>query len=224
MRIYIKTTASKQSIPFVHQHMLTGALHKWIGRNKVHDDVSLYSFSRLQGAKNVNGGLDFPDGSTFFISCWENQLTKLLVAGIQESPELFFGMKATEIVLQENPDLTEKTHFQIGSPVFIQRNLNRDKKKFYFYNDKESPNLLKETLETKMKAAGLVADETLEIRFDQNYHRKGTKKIDYKNGNHVTEIRASWCPIIIEGKPEIKQFAWNVGIGNSTGIGFGAIK
>jgi CRISPR/Cas system endoribonuclease Cas6 (RAMP superfamily) len=29
--------------------------------------------------------------------------------------------------------------------------------------------------------------------------------------------------VIIEGKPETKLFAWDVGIGNSTGIGFGAI-
>jgi CRISPR/Cas system endoribonuclease Cas6 (RAMP superfamily) len=34
----------------------------------------------------------------------------------------------------------------------------------------------------------------------------------------------NWCPIIIKGKPETKLFAWNVGLGNSTGIGFGAIK
>ena len=38
------------------------------------------------------------------------------------------------------------------------------------------------------------------------------------------ENKASWCPVIVEGKPETKAFAWNVGLGNSTGIGLGAIK
>ncbi len=224
MRIYIKTTENRQTISYVHQHQLTGALHKWIGRNNIHDDISLYSYSRLQGAKNVNGGLDFPQGATFFISCWDNKLVKMLVAGIQESPEMFLGMKVTEIILQENPDLKEKTLFHIASPIFIQRNVNKDKKKFYFFDDPESPELMKETLETKMKAAGLEVDETLKIHFDQNYQQKGTKKIDYKRGDQVIEIRASWCPVIIEGRSKTKQFAWNVGIGNSTGIGFGAIK
>jgi CRISPR-associated endoribonuclease Cas6 len=36
--------------------------------------------------------------------------------------------------------------------------------------------------------------------------------------------KANWCPVIIKGRPETKLFAWNVGLGNSTGIGFGAIK
>jgi CRISPR-associated endoribonuclease Cas6 len=65
-----------------------------------------------------------------------------------------------------------------------------------------------------------ISDETLRIRFEVNYPKAGTKKITY-NG---VQNRASWCPVIIEGKPETKLFAWNVGLGNSTGIGFGAIK
>lgn len=224
MRIHIKTTKNKEKIPFMHQHNLTGALHKWIGRNHIHDKISLYSFSRLQGAEKTNGGLNFPQGASYFISYWDNQLVKNLVDGIQKSPEIFSGMKATEIILQEDPDMTERTLFYIGSPIYIQRNRETGGKKFYFFDDAESPDLMKETLETKMEAAGLDADETLKISFDQSYRRKGTKKIDYKRGDQVTEIRASWCPVIIEGKPDTKQFAWNVGIGNSTGIGFGAIK
>jgi hypothetical protein len=36
-------------------------------------------------------------------------------------------------------------------------------------------------------------------------------------------MRVNKCPVIIKGRPETKSFAWNVGIGNSTGIGLGAI-
>ena len=75
-----------------------------------------------------------------------------------------------------------------------------------------------------MQATGIPEDDTLKISFDQNYPGKRTKKLDYKHGNQIIQIRANWCPVIIEGKPETKQFAWNVGLGNSTGIGFGAIK
>lgn len=224
MRIHIKTTPSKQNIGFNHLHLLTGAIHKWFGENEFHDRVSLYSFSHLVGAKVNDKGLSFPEGASFFISIWETEKTKLLIKGIQDRPDMFFGLTVKELILQENHDLTQQTYFRLGSPIFIQRNLETGDKKFYFYDDEESPNLMKGTLETKMKAAGLPPDETLKIIFDQSYQRKGTKKFDYKNGNQITQIRANWCPIIIEGKPETKQFAWNVGIGNSTGIGFGAIK
>jgi len=70
-----------------------------------------------------------------------------------------------------------------------------------------------------MQIAG-IKDETFNIRFESSYAKAGTKKVTY-NG---IENRASWCPAIIEGNAETKLFAWNVGLGNSTGIGFGAIK
>jgi CRISPR-associated endoribonuclease Cas6 len=70
-----------------------------------------------------------------------------------------------------------------------------------------------------MDQVGLL-DDTIEISFDTSYINAGTKKITYKG----VENKASWCPVIIKGKPETKLFAWNVGLGNSTGIGFGAIK
>jgi CRISPR-associated endoribonuclease Cas6 len=63
-------------------------------------------------------------------------------------------------------------------------------------------------------------DDTLEISFDKAYHKAGSKMVNY-NG---TMNKCSWCPVIIKGKPETKLFAWNVGLGNSTGIGLGAIK
>ena len=224
MRIHIKTTPSKQIIGFNHLHLLTGTIHKWFGKNEFHDSISLYSFSNLTNGKASKNGLDFPNGASFFISCWNNEQAKLLITGIQNDPEMFFGLKVSEIILQENPELSIKSSFQVGSPIYIQRNLENGRKKFFYFDDKESPELLEETLTSKMISAGLPEDDSLKITFDQNYRKKSTKKIDYKRGNQITKIRASWCPVIIEGKPETKIFAWNVGLGNSTGIGFGAIK
>lgn len=224
MRIHIKTTPSDATIDYHHLHLMTGTLHKWFGENDFHDKMSLYSFSGLRGANASKKGLDFKEGAAFFISCWDSEHAKVLVKGIQALPEMFCGLKVTEIVLQENPDLSEKNHFQLGSPIFIQRNLSDGKKKFYYYSDDNAGELLKATLENKMKMAGLELDETLSISFDLDYHAKGTKKLDYRSKNNVEQIRASWCPVIIKGKPETKQFAWCVGLGNSTGIGFGAIK
>jgi CRISPR-associated endoribonuclease Cas6 len=70
-----------------------------------------------------------------------------------------------------------------------------------------------------MKIAGLPEDESLKIRFDISSGNKRTKVIDYRG----IKNRVNLCPVIMEGKSETKAFAWNVGLGNSTGIGFGAI-
>jgi CRISPR-associated endoribonuclease Cas6 len=70
-----------------------------------------------------------------------------------------------------------------------------------------------------MEKAGLPKDESLKIRFDTSAAGVKTKLVPYRE----IKIRANMCPVIIEGKPETKVFAWNVGLGNSTGAGFGAI-
>jgi CRISPR-associated endoribonuclease Cas6 len=64
-----------------------------------------------------------------------------------------------------------------------------------------------------------VEDESLKIRFDTSVNGAKTKIIDYRG----IKNRVNMCPVIIEGKPASKEFAWNVGVGNSTGVGFGAI-
>jgi CRISPR-associated endoribonuclease Cas6 len=221
MRIHIKTTPSESIVPFDHQNKLTGTIHKWIGKDNLeHGNLSLYSFSSLMNGKmNTNkSGLEFKSGSSFFISSFEETLLKQIVFSIQKDPTMFCGLKVTEIIIQETPDLSSVNHFLAASPVLIKRT-EGDNVKHYSFNENKTTELLKETLQGKMNKAGLF-DETLEISFDQSYHAAKTKVVHY-NG---IKNKANVCPIIIKGKPETKAFAWNVGIGNSTGIGFGAIK
>lgn len=218
MRIHLKIKTSNRAIPFNHQPLLTGTIHKWLGWNDEHGEVSLYSFSQLEGGKATEEGLQFGKETYFFFSAFDDATIKKLILGIQSDPTMFFGLVVSEITIQENPDLSARKSFSVASPIFIKR-WNGLKDDHILYDNPRANTCLKETLLTKMGKAGL-CDNSLEIRFDLTFRKAGTKKITY---NEV-QNRASWCPIIIEGKPETKLFAWNVGLGNSTGIGFGAIK
>lgn len=222
MRIHLKITSNKEHVPFDHQHLLTGKIHKWIGRNNIHDAISLYSFSQLQNGTRVENGLDFPSGTSWFISFWDSQIIKTLISSIREDPVLIYGMKVQEIILRETPIFENNVKFRVASPVLIKRNVD-SRTKFYYYNDKESDLFLSQTMHNKMKNAGLPRDDSLKISFDLNYRLKRTKKINYKKGNIIIENKCSLCPVIIQGKPETIAFAWNVGVGNSTGIGFGSL-
>lgn len=218
MRIHLKILAKNKVIPFDHQPLLTGAIHKWLGWNNEHGEVSLYSFSRLEGAKATSTGLQFGADTYFFISSYDPELIKKLISGIQSDPTMFHGLSVSEIIIQEDPDLSGRNLFHVASPIFIKRRMG-EKIDHILYNDERANACLKETLLTKMDKAG-ITDETFDIRFEKSYPKAGTKKVTYNN----VQNRASWCPVIIDGKPETKLFAWNVGLGNSTGIGFGAIK
>jgi len=59
----------------------------------------------------------------------------------------------------------------------------------------------------------------VKVSFDKNYLNPKTKLVNIKN----IKNRANFCPIIIEGDPEAIKFAWNVGVGHSTGSCFGAL-
>ena len=218
MRIHLRTTANTSPVPFNYQQKLVGTIHKWIGNNSIHDKISLYSFSWLNGGRKVGNALVFSNGASLFISFYDEHIIKQIIKTILDDPEMFCGLTVTDIMIDDEPDLENRERFDCASPIFIKRKIEDGTIKQYNFNDQEANSLLKETLLSKMKEVGL-NDETLEIKFDTSFDKKKLKFIRY----HDIGNKASFCPVIIKAKPETKLFAWNVGIGNCTGIGFGAI-
>lgn len=221
MRIQIKTNPNVVTVHFDYLSKLVGTIHKWLGKNQLHDKISLYSFSWLYGSVRQGQGLSFPNGATFFIGFYEEEYGKQLIRSILDDPEMFCGMIVQDVVLIETLDFSDQMIFRVASPVLVKRWIDAEKRteKHYIYDDAETEELMRETLLRKMREAGLVEDETLQIRFDLSDSSKKTKLVKYRD----IKSRANMCRLIIEGKPETKEFAWNVGIGSSTGIGFGSL-
>jgi len=218
MRIHLKIHSGNNIIPFDHQHLLVGTIHKWLGWNELHGNIALFSFSRLEKGENTKDGLKLGKYSTLFFSAHDIEIVKSLIKGIQADPDMFNGLIVSEIKIENDPDLSDRDYFYVASPVLVKRK-EGERNRHFTFNEPESNTWLKESLLTKMKLAGL-EDDTFEIYFDKENSRSSTKLINYKE----IKNRANWCSVIIKGKPESKLFAWNVGVGNSTGIGFGAIK
>jgi CRISPR-associated endoribonuclease Cas6 len=218
MRLYLKLSRNSQTIPFDYQVNLVGALHKWLGQNNYHDELSLYSLSWLMGdSKKQGNGLAFPSGAHLFISSPDEVFIKKILRGVMDDPSVCFGMVVKDALIQETPDFNEQQRFSVASPVFLKRTIER-KQIFYFYDQIESDALLTETLQSKLKKMGL-PDEGVSVRFDRDYSNPKIKVSTYKG----IKNKANICPVIVEGTPEQIGFAWNVGVGNSTGIGFGAL-
>ena len=219
MRLQISTSPSTAPIPFNYQQKLTGVLHKWLGENnQEHGEISLYSFSWLQNTMVGKDGLSCPQSANWFISLYDVKRAREVLDRIRKSPELFCGMDVEEVTIIETPDLSNRELFFLGSPILIKRSEN-GKTTEYGYENSESGKLLVETLRTKMHKAGLPDDNTLQIEFDLSYEKKKKKLVWYDG----ISSKANMCPLIIKGNNTTKQFAWNVGIGSCTGIGFGSI-
>ena len=217
MRIHLKLTPNTETVPFNYQGHLVERFHKWLGVNSVHDELSLYSLSWLWGSKPNKKGFHFRNGGEWFISAYDDDLIKKLIDSIMKNSEVAFGMSVQELTMQMTPKFQEKAHFQVASPVFIKRNIE-DEQKFYYHSDKEANELLTETLQNKLKKAKLNTD--VQVRFDDTYRNPQISGTVYK-GNRK---KGSICPVIVEGSAEAVGFAWNVGIGNGTGMGFGALR
>jgi len=218
MRIHIKIKSDNSVVPFNYQPVITGAIHKWIGENEIHDKTSMYSFSWLKGGRKNGDGLIFENETSFEFSAHDNGLIKSVIKGIQNDPTINFGLEVSEIVIQETPSFSNREIFFVSSPVLVKRKEN-EREIHFTYDKVESDGLLTETMKTKLMKAGLNADN-VQVGFDRNYSGAKTKLVYYKQIGNKTNI----CPIIIHGTPEQIAFAWNVGVGNSTGIGFGSLK
>lgn len=218
MRIHINIKSDNSLVPFNYQPVITGAIHKWIGENEFHDKTSMYSFSWLKGGYRKGGNLIFEKETSFQFSAYNNDVIKKLITGMQFDPTINYGLEVSEIVIQETPTFSNKETFFVSSPVLVKRKEN-EREVHFTYDNVESDGLLTETMKTKLLRAGLNAEDVW-VGFDRNYSGAKTKLVYYKQIGNKTNI----CPIIIHGTPEQITFAWNVGVGNSTGIGFGSLK
>lgn len=220
MRLHFTLTPNQQPVPFAYQHFLIGAFHKWLGHNQLHDDISLYSLSWLDGSSMKNGALEFPRGARWFISFYDDSLADLIIDRALIDPEVCCGMSVTKIVQQQTPKFGSRYTFKVGSPVLAKSKEIEGKVKHYIYSDSEADITLTATLRHKLDRAGLATPHNqATVNFDKSYRNPKTKLVTIKDIHN----RASICPVTIEGTPEAVAFAWNVGVGNGTGSGFGCL-
>jgi CRISPR-associated endoribonuclease Cas6 len=220
MRIYLKLSIPKEAIPFNYQPFFTGAIHKWIGpKNSAHGALSLFSFSWMQNISVIEKkGIKVTPDSYFFISAHDEELIRSIVKGISDQPGVCFGMNVTEIHMMEDPAFSNTQTFMTASPIFIKRRFENNEKHITF-DHPSSDIFLTETLKKKLLSAHL-SDKDVSVSFDRDFLNPRTKIIKYKDISNKVNV----CPVIIKGTQEQIAFAWNVGVGNSTGIGFGALK
>lgn len=230
MRLHFTLSPNTEAIPFAYQHRLTGVFHKWLKQNDLHDKISLYSLSWLEGSRRVRNRLECPKGAKWFVSFFEDKYAEQLVHGALQDPQMFCGMRVERIEQQTTPDFGEKYRFKLGSPVFIKGKMpaNGNPPHHYLYSEPEANALMTATLIHKMNVANEEAeqeiftddDKQIKISFDREFANPQIKLVRIKEIDH----KASVCPIIVEGTNRALQFAWNVGVGNGTGSCFGSLK
>jgi len=220
LNLYLST---EQTVPFDYLPALTGAFHRWAGSDAArHDGLSLYSLSWLRGGRASRGGVRFAEGARWFISAPDPALIHALVGGVVRAPDLgLAGLVVRDVRLQTTPEFAAgEQAFRVASPVFIKHEPDKGRPADHLLPGHElADELLTTTLRHKLRQAGL-ADAGAAVRFDPAHIATAKNKLfAYK---HV-RCRASMCPVLVSGTAEQIAFAWDVGVGHSTGIGCGAL-
>ena len=219
MRLSLTLSGGQPNIPFSYQHELIRAFHRHLPDNAVHDDISLYSLGWLRGGTMRNDSLIFPRGALWDVTFYHDCLAKQFLVGILKDKSIAFDMKIVDVQIVEPPEFGEKTKFILQSPILLKEYDAIEKKgRLVIYSEPQANMVMTGTMKSKLRKANLPDD--IRLSFDKDYFPKAkTKLVEIKG----IKNKASFCPVIAEGTPEQLQFAWSVGLGNSTGSGFGAV-
>jgi CRISPR-associated endoribonuclease Cas6 len=219
MRLRFQLSANTRDVPFSYQHTIIRNFHRLFPKNDFHDDLSLYSFSWLhtQQQNRTATGFHFPNGAEWFVSFYDEKYIRSMLATLLQQSELFFGMRVLDATIQETPVFPEEMRFFSASPI-LAKQFDGTRVHHRIFSDHEADAVLTQTLRTKLRKAGL--NDSATVRFDRSFGGAKTRLVDIGGIRN----RASSCPVIVEGSPEAVAFVWNVGVGHSTGAGFGAVR
>lgn len=219
MRVYISLSKTDNLIPFNYQELLTGAIHKWIGRdNDIHGKPSQYSFSWIQNTVAQKGGLRLKSDAYFFISSYDDALIKRIIKGILANPLVFLDVNVTDVQIENIPTFEFSQEFLMASPVLLKVKEN-NRTKHITIEDETFEEVLTQSLVNSLNRA-MINSDGVKVKVNPKSSFKSTKMVTYKG----IKNKASLVPLVIEGNQEQIAYAWCNGLGNSTGIGFGALK
>lgn len=216
MIVKVKFSKPTMDVPVNNQKELNSYIHKCLGaNNKFHDAFSDYCVSSLQGGK-----LDFSTGMLYFedvpyilFTTNNQEFTVQFLNGIMKNENTLFGMHYDGF---EFSDFEVSNYFDkvfLVSPLLLKI---KDKK--ISVKDDNYLQLLKEHCIKKLAHNGIV-DETFDIEI-RNENKAKVKKIMVGDVFNI----CSMVSFIIKGKKETRLKLYNLGLGTSTGSGFGFVK
>lgn len=216
---------SQQIVPFDYTNDLLKFLHQEIlGKdNKYHNNTSLYSVSPLFNSKTTSKGLLFERGAIWLIRTPSLEVFKdfYLKSKNAINKELGYGLvlKTVESLITKFDGETELVTGT--SPVYLGQNENSDTPDHITYHHGQSltTSQLKKTFTTKANMLGYnINEDDFNIEFDMSQPIK-TKRVLVGSVSNI----ATQGKVRITGDPDVIGLCYGLGLGISTGCGFGFI-
>lgn len=216
LKIYFDLPKEGVAIPINNQKELNSFIHKTLGHdNKYHDAFSNYSISWLMGGKMIDkGSISFSTNPYLFVTSLDSEFIGTLLKGLMDKKYDLFGMKYSHCEMNEFAVNSRFDTILTNSPVIVKdengRKISVDNLEFIEY--------LKQNCIRKLKFCGIV-DDTFDIIL-RHPEKAKTKKVMVGESFNICTLISCY----VYGKPETRKMLYNLGLGGSTGCGFGSVK
>jgi CRISPR-associated endoribonuclease Cas6 len=220
MRIIVRLNGTNELVPIVNQHLMNGYIHKCLGENnKYHNTKNDYSISSLYGGKQLadKSYLDFSNGGYFVVSTINSEFFGDLIIGITQNNVLFKGITVNGFDTIQEKFYDGLNHFATLSPFIIKKYIDKKQYTFAKLSDDDFESVVENHLKNKLSKI-LNAEVDLKVSIPKHNSHK-VKKIMIKNCVNY----ANQCQVSISCDKKIAELIYNIGLGQSTGSGFGTI-
>ena len=223
MRIKIKFGPNTEKFSKPTNDYVNGFVHNVLGKeNKWHDSFSPYSIYAMHGGnfEKESGMIQFPNGGYFIVSSDNEEFIS----------DIFCGLASlTNEKLQSMPYAGFET-YSCGSSSFYDviraENVRvKDKNKEITINDEQFVNVLLEHAKKKLINCGISEEDANSLKFEP-FHKENwkVKMVKMKYGSDKQSITpSSTIMLVVKGKKIAREKLISLGLGNSTGSGFGFI-
>lgn len=222
MRIILKFSKNESLVPINNQSYVNYYIHKCLGENnEFHNSKNDYSISHLYGGKLTEDKkhLSFENGGMIVVSSKNTLFLDKIIDGIINNPYLNWGMKYKEIININESFCTGWNHFATLSPFIIKKYSDKKTYSFATINESDFVDIVKNHTIKKLNAMFPGIDlSNFMIRINNNPSHK-TKLIKVKNVKNI----ANQCHVSIFCDKKVAEEIYNMGLGQSTGSGFGTI-
>ena len=222
MRVIIKFTKNTIDVPFNNQSTINSFIHKCLGKDNIyHDTKNDYCVSSLQGGKMLEDkkNLTFENGGYIVITSDNSSFLNDLLGGVMSNQYLNWGMTFEKFDFIKEDFNDGWNHFLTLSPFIIKKYIDRENYKFStIYDDDFSEIVKKHTINKLSKIYPDIDLKDFDLKIDYNPSHK-VKSIMVKN----VVNKSNQCQICVFSSSDIAEKLYNIGIGQSTGSGFGTI-
>lgn len=219
IKVYFEKT--EKTIPFNNQHQMNGFIFTMLGEkaSKYHESFSNYSISSIQGGRmnEDKSGLIFNGEPYIQITSDDisvcNDFVCAIINSIDNKSANFFGLHPTRFETFDFPCGKKFDIIRTISPILLKN----DGRKLTV-SDEGWIELLNKKCKEKLQHQG-IEDNSFKIVIGNNANIKRRMVYVGEVFNPCTD-----GVFTVYGKEETRKKLYNMGIGNSTGTGFGAVK